>query len=109
MSPLEAVIRSAEQTAGPRPHFLTDPDSDRLLAMVLALAGQLTTVYERLDTVTEVLARHGLLDLAELDDFEPGPETSRRRMEWDEAFVRRLLRVLTYELESAKAEPRPGV
>ncbi len=99
---LDAVIRSAEQTAGERPYFLSDPDSDRLLAMVLALAGQLTTVYERLDTVTRVLERNGLLKLEELETFEPDAQTSRVRMEWDEAFVRRLLRVLTYELESLK-------
>ena len=108
MNMLEAVIRSAQQTAGPRPYFLADPDSDRLLAMVLALAGQLTTVYERLDTVTRVLERNGLLKQADLDQFEPDAETSRARMEWDEAFVRRLLRVLTYELESLKDDADPG-
>ena len=102
MTSLSAVIRATEQTAGERPNFLADPDCDRLLAMILAMAGQLTTVYERLDTLTRVLERHGLLKLEEVEAFEPDAETSRARMEWDEAFVRRLLRVLTYELESLK-------
>ena len=35
---------------GRRPQFLDDPDSDRLLAMIMALTGELAVLRERLDT-----------------------------------------------------------
>lgn len=105
MDKLQAVIESIAQSAGPRPHFLTDPDSDRLLAMVLALSGQLSTVYERLDTLERLLADKQILSPDEIDSYEPAPEVAQGRLAWNEIFVRRLLRVLSYELEALKESP----
>jgi len=102
MNKLEAVIRSVSQTAGPRPHFFQDPDCDRLLDMTMALAAELSAVYERLDSLERILERNGGLKRAELDQFEPDADASRDRLAWDEAFVRRLLRVLSYELNQLK-------
>ncbi|MEZ6022139.1 MAG: hypothetical protein R3C16_01710 [Hyphomonadaceae bacterium] len=97
------MARAAAASSGERPYFLEHPDCDRLLAMLMAAAGQLTTVYERLDTLVRVLERKGLIEKGELDLFEPDAEAQAERLGWDEAFVRRLLRVLAYELEAKKA------
>jgi len=105
MDKLQAVIESIAQSAGPRPHFLTDPDSDRLLAMVLALGGQLSTVYERLDSLERLLVDQKILTAEQLESYEPAPEAAKDRLAWNEIFVRRLLRVLSYELESLKDAP----
>lgn len=105
MNKLDAVIRSIQGVAGPRPHFLEHADCDRLLAMILALAGQLSTVYERVDTLTRVLEENGLIETGAVEGHQPSAEAQRERLEWDEAFVRRLLRVLAYELETLKDDP----
>ena len=42
---------------GKRPYFFDNPDIDRLIAIVLAMAGELAVARERLDTVERLLAR----------------------------------------------------
>jgi hypothetical protein len=103
MNPESPVTRAAQASSGARPYFLEHPDCDRLLAMLMAAAGQLTTVYERLDTLARVLEEKGLLAPGELDAYEPSPEAQASRLQWDEAFVARLLRVLAYEFDAMKA------
>ena len=113
MDRLEAVKKSVEATAGPRPHFLKDPDSDRLLAMVLALAGELGVVYERLDTLESQLVSQGTVDPQALAAQTLPGDAAKARLDWHEALVRRILRVLTLELqelvESEDDTPKPIV
>jgi len=112
MDKLSAIAKAAAETAaGERPYFLEHPDCDRLLAMLLAAAGQISVLYERLDTLTRVLEQKGVLDAAELEAFSPDAAAQAARLEWDEAFVRRLMRVLTAEQEAIKraaATPEPA-
>jgi hypothetical protein len=113
MDRLDAVKASVAATAGPRPHFLKDPDSDRLLAMVLALAGELGVVYERLDTLEQQLIKQGTVSPEALEaQAQPG-DAAKARLEWHEALVRRVLRVLELELqelvEREDDRPRPLV
>lgn len=103
MNKLDAVERAAAAASGPRPYFLDNADCDRLLSMVLAMAGQLTTLHERLDTLTRVLEANDLLKPGVLEAFQPDASVQAERLAWDEAFVRRLLRVLSYEFEALKA------
>lgn len=103
MDPIEAVSRAAAATSGERPHFLEHPDCDRLLAMLMAAAGQMTTLYERLDTLTRVLEAKGLLAEGELAAYQPSDAVQAERLQWDQAFVQRMLRVLSYELETLKS------
>lgn len=105
MEKLDAVRKSVRAIAGPRPAFLAGPDSDRLLAMLLALAAELASVYERLDTLERVLAARGGLDRSELESFAPDDSVSAERMAWHEALVERVLRVLTAELEALRDMP----
>jgi hypothetical protein len=102
MNKLEAVIKSVSQSAGPRPHFFQDPDVDRVLDITMALAAELAAVYERVDTLERVLEKRGGLDRADLEAYQPDGEVSTARLQWDEAFVRRLLRVLSAELSELK-------
>ncbi|MFZ4111486.1 MAG: hypothetical protein ACOYKQ_13575 [Polymorphobacter sp.] len=99
MDKLEAVKKSVAATAGVRPHFLVDPDSDRLLAMVLALAAELGTVYERVDTLENLLIREGVIASAQLADFNVLGDLAAARLAWHDALVRRILRVLSHELQ----------
>jgi hypothetical protein len=110
MNRLEAVKKSVAASAGPRPHFLKDPDSDRLLAMVLALAGELGTVYERLDTLETLLVAQGTVDAEKLNEMTLPGDAAAARLEWHEAMVRRILRVLALELQELVEDERdvPG-
>lgn len=105
MNKLEAVKKSVGAIAGPRPHFLADPDSDRLLAMVLALAAELGTVYERVDSLEALLVAQGVVDPARLADLTLPGDAAQARLEWHDALVRRILRVLSHELAELADHP----
>lgn len=107
MEKADAVRRSIEETSGARPHFLKDADSDRLLAMVLALSGELATVYERLDTLERVLEDTHGLNRDALETYHPSDAVSKDRLEWSSLLVERVLRVLSYELKALEKDKAP--
>ena len=104
MDKLDAVRKSVAVTSGDRPHFFDNPDTDRLLAMILALSGELATVYERLDSLERVLERSGHLDRAAVEAFRPDDAATTDRMAWNEALVERVLRVISYELNTLRKQ-----
>lgn len=103
MRKLEAIAHAAAASSGPRPHFLENPDCDRLLSMLLAVASQLSAVNERLDTLEKVLQINGLLADEALASYQPDEAAQKERLEWDQAFVARMFRVMSYELGALKA------
>lgn len=95
------ILRLAnEASKGKRPHFFQDPDVDRLLSIVWAMAGELAVTRERLDTVERLLARRELLDRAAIDAFRPTADEARERGQWHLEYISRLLRVLQQEVEA---------
>lgn len=102
MDKLEAVRRSIAEAAGPRPAFFSDPDVDRVLAITMAVSGEVAVMAERLDTLERVLAEKQLLTREDLAEYAPDEQVVAERMRWHEAFVSRVLRVVEQELETLK-------
>ena len=100
MDKMDAVRRSIEETSGERPFFFDNPDTDRLIAMILGLSGELATVYERLDNLEQILMSKKVLSDDELESYLPDQKTAERRLDWNTMLVERVLRVLSYELNS---------
>jgi hypothetical protein len=95
------ILRLAnEASRGRRPYFFENPDVDRLLSIVWAMAAELAVTRERLDTVERLLARRELLDLAAIDNFRPTSDEARERGQWHLEYIARLLRVLQQEVET---------
>src|SRR3546814_9420008 len=55
MEKLAAVKCSVAAEAGPRSDFLWPSDTDTVLSIVMALAGEVATLYERVDTIERVV------------------------------------------------------
>ena len=100
---LAAVKKAIAEGAGARPSYFSDPDVDRILGIVMAMAGEVAVTVERLDTLERVLEQKGLLDVAELAAYEPDEVVLGERMAWHQAFVARILRVVEQELEAIRA------
>jgi len=85
-------------------HFFSDPDVDRLLSMVIALAGEVSVLRDRLDT-HEKLAEQGTLPTAEqVEAYEASPELAAEREQWRNRYLRRVMANLSDEM----AEYRTG-
>ena len=86
---------------GKRPVFASDPQIDKLVAMIMALAGELSVVRERLDTIERLAARKGVLTSADIDAFEVDDDIDAEREQWRTAFLDRVLWALQEELDQA--------
>jgi len=102
MTDLDAVKQALIEASPQRPAYFDDPSIDRVLGVVMSLAGEVAVHGERLDTLERVLAAKGLVLPEELAGYEPSPEVAGERFRWHQAFVERLLRVLSQEFEAAK-------
>jgi hypothetical protein len=76
---------------GPTKIFADDPNVDRLFAMVLALAAEISKVDEKLDTVLRLLDRHEIVTMAEACNFEPDAEQQAARDAVRKMFIETLL------------------
>ena len=88
---------------GKRPAFADDPTVDSLTAMVLALAGEVVVLRERLDTIERLAENRGGPSRAEIDGYTAPPEIDAEREAWRMKFLERVLRSVEARLEEAMA------
>jgi len=88
---------------GKRPAFADDPAIDSLAAMVLALAGEVVVLRERLDTLERLADTRGLIPRAEIETYRASPAIDAERETWRAKFLERVLLSVEARLEEAKA------
>lgn len=84
-------------TKGKRPVYFDDPQIDKLLAMVMALTGEVSVLRERLDTVERLLEAKGIVSISELEAYQPDEQVESERQQWRQEYISRVLRVLQEE------------
>ncbi|GAB4385938.1 MAG: hypothetical protein Kow00121_51550 [Elainellaceae cyanobacterium] len=84
----------AKKAKGKRPVYFDDPQIDQLLSIVMALAGEVSVLRERLDTVEQLVQAKGILSLAEIEAYQPDEHVAQQREQWRTDYIARLLRVL---------------
>ena len=82
---------------GKRPVYFDDPQIDKLLAMVMALTGEVSVLRERLDTVERLLQAKGIVSISELEAYQPDEQVESERQQWRQEYIARVLRVLQEE------------
>ena len=99
--------RISRTAKGKKPQYFSDPAIDKLLAIVLSLAGELSATRERLNTLERLLDRKGVLQQSDIDNFQPGQEESLERAEARAAYLERVLRTVQMELEETIGKDMP--
>jgi hypothetical protein len=89
---------------GERPQYFSDPAIDKLLAMVVVLAQELSVTRERLATVERLIESHGLFKRADIDGYELDDAQAQERSREQQDFIARLLRTLIQEIKALEAE-----
>ena len=98
---LEDVIRLAGAKAkGKRPYFFRDPDVERVLSIVMAVAGEFAVLRQRLDTIEALLEARGGITKADIENFEPTPAQQAERGRWTQEYLARILRIVQQEIEA---------
>lgn len=92
--------RLQRKARGERPYFFDDPSVDKVVAMVMGLAGEVAVARDRLDTLERLLERKGLVKLSEIELYAPSPGVMAERAAWRETFLSEVLRIIEIELEA---------
>ncbi len=108
MSDFDAIVLAGAKAKGKRPAYFDEPAVDRLLSMVLALAGEVAVLKERHDTVERLLDAHGVVRRADIEAFKPDRDAAYGRGLMHREFVARIFRGVQQDME-ALAEQEPSV
>jgi hypothetical protein len=87
---------------GKRPIYFEDPATDKLMAMLLTVIGELSVCRDRIDALERLLDQKDVVSRAEVDGFIPGDDADTERDTARAAYIARIMRVVTRELQ------RPG-
>jgi hypothetical protein len=89
---------------GHRPLYSGDPHTDKLYAMVMALAAETSVLRERLDTMERLLALKGVLGPKDIDAYVPDEPALAEREKYRAQFLERLLRVVDDEIQASQKD-----
>jgi hypothetical protein len=79
--------------------YLNDPQEDKMLAIIMALAGEVSVLRERLDTVERLLETKGILSTVDIENHQPDERISEQREQWRIEYIARILRILEEEID----------
>ncbi|MDH3511640.1 MAG: hypothetical protein OER85_12380 [Gammaproteobacteria bacterium] len=99
----ESPIKLLRTAKGKRPQFFSDPDVDRLLAIIVPLIGEVAVLRDRLDAVERVAEKHDLFAQEEIEKFDPSADEQQARDSWREQYLDRIFRIAQSELEETTA------
>jgi predicted nucleic acid-binding Zn-ribbon protein len=89
-----------KKAKGKRPIYFDDPQTDKLLAIVMALAGEVSVLRERLDTLERLVQGKGILSIAEIEAYQPDEQVVQEREQQRTDYIARLLRVIEEEVDT---------
>ena len=91
-------IKRIRTAKGRRPYFFDDPNVDKLLAMLMALTGEVSVIRERLDTHERLAEKKKFSTSANIEAYKPTENVDQERVKWRADYVARILRIVTDEL-----------
>lgn len=100
MSIADALNDAGRKPAGKRPYFLA-PETERVLAITMAVVQELAVTRQRLDTLERLLLAKGQLADGEMDRYAPDATAAAERALWTQEYIARVLRIVQQENEAA--------
>jgi hypothetical protein len=86
-----------------RPAYFDHADIDRVMAILLALASEVASIRERLDTHERLAAAGASPSIHDVEAYRPDDAAAAEREAWNAAYIRRLFRVITEDIEALRA------
>jgi len=91
---MSTKARLRQHAKGSRPYFFEDPAVDKLLAMLLALVGEVSVMRDRQDTLERLIVESGTISLDEIEQYQPSDTVLAARDERRDQFLTQILRIL---------------
>lgn len=99
MSAESVAKMTAKPSKGANPHFFEDPNTDRLVTMLMNMAMEISVLRDRLDTHERVAAAKGAYTPADIEAYEPTDEVRAAREAWRSKFLDRLIKTMEQDYE----------
>ncbi len=93
-------IKLKQKAKGARPYFFEDPAIDRLIAIISALAGEVSVLHDQVDTITRLLNQKGTVTSEDVDSFVPDEGVESARDQWRALFLENIFRIIQQEREA---------
>lgn len=103
---LDYLHLAGTKAKGKRPQFFEDADNERLLSILMAVAGELAVTRERLDTMERLLEKKGLVSQQEIETFTPSSDEAEARGLIQQEYIARILRIVQQEKEALEEQQR---
>ena len=84
---------------GERPYFFPDPSIDKLLAMLMGLAGEVSVLRDRLDSVERLAEQNKLFTRSEIENYQPDETALKERAQRRAVMLGEVTRIIQAELE----------
>ena len=92
--------RPRKATGPARPRYLDGADVDKVMAVMLALVSEVASLRERLDTHEQLAGDDRPATPGHVEAHQPTAEVEAAREAWRDAYIRRLFRVFTEDIEA---------
>lgn len=106
MKEIDPLKLAGTKPKGKRPFFFKDPDTEKVLAVTMAVAQELAVMRERLDTVERLLESKGITQ-ADIESFTPTKGQAEQRGAWTQEYLARILRIYQQEIEGLDQPDEP--
>jgi hypothetical protein len=97
--------RPRKATGPERLVYFDGADVDRVMAILLALVSEVASIRDRLDTHERVAGAGRPVSLSEIEAYQPDTAAAADREAWRDAYIRRLFRVITEDVEALGRAP----
>ncbi len=95
----EPKVKRIRTAKGRRPYFFDDPNIDKLLAMIMALTGEVSVIRERLDTHERLAQSKKWSSHQAIEDYKPDDVTEAFLAQFRADYIARILRIVQVELD----------
>ncbi len=102
---IDWIARAGRRAKGKRPDTLHDYNAERTLSILLAVAGEVSVLKERLDTVERLLDSKGTISRDDIENYTPTGDAAYERALATKEYIARIMRGMQQEMEAMQAAP----
>ena len=95
-------VKLPRRSRGPKPQFFSDPAIDHLMAMIIALTGELSVAIERHDTLERLLDEAGLIARNKVEAYRASAEVAAERVARRDDLISRVFQILEEQAQLAE-------
>jgi hypothetical protein len=95
--------RPRKAVGSERPSYFKESDIDRVMAILLALVSEVASIRDRLDTHERIAGAGDTPSVQRVEAYAPDAAAEEDRDAWRDAYIRRLFRVITEDVEMLRS------